>query len=102
MDARDLFLLIGGVAIAITIGALLLIPAIAHDPAQMAQWTPQQQQWLREQSSPWRAIAAMRQTAISQRRKSVTKTLVGTHTALRSWLWMSSSFPQRVIMAGSR
>lgn len=52
MSARELFLLIGGMVIAILIGAMLLTPALAHDPAQMAQWTPQQQQWLREQSSP--------------------------------------------------
>lgn len=50
MSLRNALLLIGSTVI-VLLGALLLIPiATAHD--NMAQYTPQQQQWLREQSSP--------------------------------------------------
>lgn len=51
MNARDVLLLVVGMLCAVLIGcALLLFPVIAHD--NMSKYTPQQQQWLREQSSP--------------------------------------------------
>lgn len=37
MSAHNLFLLIGSMLFVVLIGGCLLIPAIAHDPAQMAQ-----------------------------------------------------------------
>lgn len=55
ISTRDLILLLGGMAVAILIGGLLLIPAIAHGTPEFAQLTPDERNWMGEASTTERS-----------------------------------------------